>query len=88
MSHVVDSSRTETVDHLPPFRGVLNDVDLLNLDQVEVKSYVGGLAKAVERKKMNMPMVWKFLNWKWIWKKGQIKILRLSIFRKPFRNWI
>ena len=37
-------------DHLPPVREVPDEVEPLNLDQIEVKSYVGGLVKSFERK--------------------------------------
>jgi len=37
-------------DHLPPVRTVPDDVATLALDQIKVKTYVGGLVKAFERK--------------------------------------
>ncbi len=37
-------------DHLPPVRDEPDEVEKLSIDQVEVKSYVGGLVKAFERK--------------------------------------
>ena len=37
-------------DHLPPVREMPEEVETLGLDQVEVKSYVGGLVKSFERK--------------------------------------
>jgi len=37
-------------DHLPPVRDVPEDVTTLKMDQIEVKSYVGGLVKSFERK--------------------------------------
>ena len=37
-------------DHLPPIRDVPEEVETLRLDQIEVKSYVGGLVKSFERK--------------------------------------
>ncbi len=37
-------------DHLPPVRDVPEEVETLTMDQVEVKSYVGGLVKSFERK--------------------------------------
>jgi len=37
-------------DHLPPVREEPDEVDKLSIDQVEVKSFVGGLVKAFERK--------------------------------------
>ena len=36
-------------DHLPPIRDVPEEVDKLTMDQIEVKSYVGGLVKSFER---------------------------------------
>ena len=39
-----------SLDHLPPVRQDLIEVEKLSVDQVEVKSYVGGLVKAFERK--------------------------------------
>ncbi len=42
-------SHTER-DWLPPIREEPDEVDSLKLDQVEVKSYVGGLVKSFERK--------------------------------------
>jgi hypothetical protein len=37
-------------DHLPPIREEPDEVATLNLDQIEIKSYVGGLVKSFERK--------------------------------------
>jgi hypothetical protein len=37
-------------DHFPPLRDEPDEVEKLSVDQVEVKSYVGGLVKAFERK--------------------------------------
>ncbi len=37
-------------DHLPPVREEPAEVDTLKLDEIEVKSYVGGLVKSFERK--------------------------------------
>jgi len=37
-------------DHLPSVREQPDEVESLSIDQVEVKSYVGGLVKAFERK--------------------------------------
>ena len=37
-------------DHLPPVREVPGEVELLKLDQITVKSHVGGLVKSFERK--------------------------------------
>jgi len=37
-------------DWLPPIRDVPDEVETLRLDQIEVKSYVGGLVKSFERK--------------------------------------
>ena len=37
-------------DHLPPIRSEPEEVNTLRLDQIEVKSYVGGLVKSFERK--------------------------------------
>jgi len=37
-------------DHLPPVREEPEEVDTLSLDQIEVKSYVGGLVQSFERK--------------------------------------
>ena len=37
-------------DHLPPIRDVLEEVQTLTMDQIEVKSYVGGLVKSFERR--------------------------------------
>ena len=37
-------------DHLPPIRDVPDEVETLKLDQIEVKSHVGGLVKSFERK--------------------------------------
>ena len=37
-------------DYLPPIREVPEEVVKLTMDQVEVKSYVGGLVKSFERR--------------------------------------
>ena len=37
-------------DHLPPIRDVPEEVETLTMDQIEVKSYVGGLVKSFERR--------------------------------------
>lgn len=38
-------------EHLPPIRiGEPEQVKTLRLDQIEIKSYVGGLVKSFERK--------------------------------------
>ena len=37
-------------DHLPPVREVPEPVQILSMNQIEVKSYVGGLVKSFERK--------------------------------------
>ncbi|WP_197441473.1 integrase core domain-containing protein [Thalassoglobus neptunius] len=37
-------------DHLPPVREIPEEVEMLSFDQVEVRSYVGGLVKSFERK--------------------------------------
>ena len=37
-------------DHLPPVREVPEEINTLKLDQIEVKSYVGGLVKSFERR--------------------------------------
>ncbi len=37
-------------DHLPPRRDVPNEIETLPLDQIEVKSHVGGLVQSFERK--------------------------------------
>ena len=37
-------------DHLPPIREEPDEVETLKPDQIEVKSYVGGLIKSFERK--------------------------------------
>lgn len=37
-------------DHLPPVREEPDEVDTLKMDEIEVKSYVGGLVKSFERK--------------------------------------
>ena len=37
-------------DWLPPIRDVPDEVDTLRMDQIEVKSYVGGLVKSFERR--------------------------------------
>jgi len=39
-------------DHLPPVPDEPDEVEKLSVDQVEVKSYVGGLVKAFERKEV------------------------------------
>ncbi len=36
--------------HLPPIRDVPEEVEMLTMDQIEVKSYVGGLVRSFERK--------------------------------------
>jgi hypothetical protein len=36
--------------HLPPVRTEADEIVTLRLDQIEVKSYVGGLVKSFERK--------------------------------------
>ena len=36
-------------DHLPPVREVPEEIKTLKFDQIEVKSYVGGLVKSFER---------------------------------------
>ncbi len=36
--------------HLPPLRKLPKEVETLKLNQIEVKSYVGGLVKSFERK--------------------------------------
>jgi putative transposase len=36
-------------DYLPPIRDVPDEVETLSLDQIEVKSYVGGLVKSFQR---------------------------------------
>jgi hypothetical protein len=36
-------------DHLPPIRDVPEEVETLTLDQIEIKSYVGGLVMSFER---------------------------------------
>ena len=36
-------------DHLPPIREEPEEVETLKLDQIEIKSYVGGLVKSFER---------------------------------------
>ncbi len=38
------------VRRLPPIRETPDEVDTLKLDQIEVKSYVGGLVKSFERR--------------------------------------
>jgi hypothetical protein len=35
---------------LPPVREEPEEVETLNLDQIEVKSYIGGLVKSFERR--------------------------------------
>jgi len=37
-------------DCLPPIRIVPEEAEIISIDQVEVKSYVGGLAKSFGRK--------------------------------------
>ena len=37
-------------DHLPPVREEPDEVEKLTMDEIEVKSYVGGLVKSFERK--------------------------------------
>ncbi len=37
-------------DNLPPVREEPDEIETLKLDQIEVKSYVGGLVKSFERK--------------------------------------
>jgi putative transposase len=37
-------------ENLPPIRDVPEEVETVKLDQIEVKSYVGGLVKSFERK--------------------------------------
>ncbi|QDU92605.1 integrase core domain-containing protein [Lignipirellula cremea] len=37
-------------DHLPPVREEPEEVEKLKMDQIEVKSYVGGLVKSFERR--------------------------------------
>ena len=37
-------------DYLPPIRDVPDEVATLTMDQVEVKSYVGGLVNSFERR--------------------------------------
>ena len=37
-------------DNLPPIRTVPDEVEMLSLEQIEVKSYVGGLVKSFKRK--------------------------------------
>ena len=37
-------------DWLPPVREAPEEVDTLTMDQIEVKSYVGGLVRSFERK--------------------------------------
>ena len=37
-------------DHLPPIRNVPEEVATLSMEQIEIKSYVGGLVKSFERK--------------------------------------
>jgi len=37
-------------ENLPPIREVPDEVETLTMDQIEVKSYVGGLVKSFERK--------------------------------------
>jgi len=37
-------------DYLPPIRDVPDEIETLSMNQIEVKSYVGGLVKSFERK--------------------------------------
>ena len=37
-------------DPLPPIRDVPKEVETLTMEQIEVKSYVGGLVRSFERK--------------------------------------
>lgn len=37
-------------DFLPPIRDVPEEIETLTMDQIEVKSYAGGLVKSFERK--------------------------------------
>ena len=37
-------------DHLPPVREEPEEIDTLKMDEIQVKSYVGGLVKSFERK--------------------------------------
>jgi hypothetical protein len=37
-------------DYLPPIRDAPDEVATLQMDQIEVESYVGGLMKSFERK--------------------------------------
>ncbi len=37
-------------DHLPPLREVPEEVETLKLNQIEVKSYIGGLVRSFARK--------------------------------------
>jgi hypothetical protein len=37
-------------DHLPPIRAVPDEVETVTMDQIEVKSYVGGLVRSFERR--------------------------------------
>ena len=37
-------------DHLPPVREEPDEVETIPLDEIQVKSFVGGLVKAFERK--------------------------------------
>ena len=37
-------------DHLPPIRDVPDEAESLKLDQVEVKSHVGGVVQSFERR--------------------------------------
>ena len=37
-------------DHLPPVREEPEEVETLSMEQIEIKSYVGGLVKSFERK--------------------------------------
>ena len=38
-------------DHLPPIRDVPDEVATLKMDQIEVKSYVGGLSRSSGRRR-------------------------------------
>ena len=37
-------------DNLPPIRDVPEEIEKLSLDEIEIKSYVGGLVKSFGRK--------------------------------------
>ncbi|TWT29203.1 hypothetical protein KOR42_47560 [Thalassoglobus neptunius] len=46
-----NSARSSMVrDHLPPMGEKPDEVETINLDDIKVKSYVGGLVKGFERK--------------------------------------